>query len=565
MKFLKLGRSRFEFWMLIWVGFAGLLRLLLISFNWPSTNSDEGNMGLLALHVALQGEHPIFFYGSNYLGPLEGYLAAPLFRFFGSSLFSLRLPLVLFFVVFLVGMYYLVRLLYTSQEFALVTVILLGLGSPDVLFLQLRASGEYPELEMFAVLICLLGIWLALTAYKTGQQMQRGERWKRVGVYGLLGLLAGLALWVDLLAAPFVLATGLLLCFFCRHELARLPGLNLLLGFIVGASPLLYYNLTAPWSQNTLLGVLTLSNSARVQMLAEHMTWLNQTTGTLVVALPMATSGAWGCPLNSIPPFGFPTAATLPCVVFQAGWGLGYLILWLSAASLTIFALLRLYRRRYASHLSENFLGLEERQKAIRQYGRLIILAGVGMTLLLYASSPDPAVASTTTFRYLTCLLLALPVLLWPIWKSLRTRKFSVRWWLQATLLLLVAGTLASGMVRTFLQIPSAQVYYQQQETVVQDLLNIHATRFYSDYWTCNVLIFLSKEKLICSTVDDNVRVIPNRYPGYAPLVRAAPHPAYVFVAGTPPAAVMSQRASTTPSHYRTYRFAQYVVFVRIT
>src|SRR6266478_6739764 len=117
------------------VAVATLLHLVLISFNWPITNSDEGNMGLVALHVAYQGDHPIFFYGAPYLGPLEGYAAAPFFRLFGPSLFALRLPLVLFFIGFLVSMFYLIRLLYQSEKFALATVILLGLGSPDLFFL----------------------------------------------------------------------------------------------------------------------------------------------------------------------------------------------------------------------------------------------------------------------------------------------------------------------------------------------------------------------------------------------------------------------------------------------
>jgi len=52
------------------VAIATLLRFMLIYFNWPVTNSDEGNMGLVALHVAYQGDHPIFFYGLPYMGPL---------------------------------------------------------------------------------------------------------------------------------------------------------------------------------------------------------------------------------------------------------------------------------------------------------------------------------------------------------------------------------------------------------------------------------------------------------------------------------------------------------------
>lgn len=39
---------------------ATLLRVVLIYFNWPTTNSDEGNMGILARHVAYNGEVPFF-------------------------------------------------------------------------------------------------------------------------------------------------------------------------------------------------------------------------------------------------------------------------------------------------------------------------------------------------------------------------------------------------------------------------------------------------------------------------------------------------------------------------
>src|SRR5260370_42546710 len=94
------------------VAIATLLRFILIYFHWPFTDSDEGNMGLLALHVAYQGDHPIFFYGSNYLGPLEGYAAAPLFHLFGTSLFGLPSPLVLFFTGLRLSLYSLFLLLY---------------------------------------------------------------------------------------------------------------------------------------------------------------------------------------------------------------------------------------------------------------------------------------------------------------------------------------------------------------------------------------------------------------------------------------------------------------------
>ena len=63
-KLLKRFRiGPYELCMFAVVVAATIARLVLISYNWPVTNSDEGNMGLLAMHVAYRGELPIFFYG----------------------------------------------------------------------------------------------------------------------------------------------------------------------------------------------------------------------------------------------------------------------------------------------------------------------------------------------------------------------------------------------------------------------------------------------------------------------------------------------------------------------
>src|SRR5205807_1829387 len=154
-KLLKRFRiGPYELCMFAVVVVATVARLVLISYNWPVTNSDEGNMGLLAMHVAYRGELPIFFYGLPYMGPLEGYIAAPLFHLLGPSLFSLRVGLLPLFALFLISMYYLTRLLY-MEKFALAIVVLLSLGS-NLIQQQLKAVGEYPEMELFAALIALL-------------------------------------------------------------------------------------------------------------------------------------------------------------------------------------------------------------------------------------------------------------------------------------------------------------------------------------------------------------------------------------------------------------------------
>ena len=202
-------------------------------------------MGLLALHVAFQGDHPTFFYGLPYMAPLEGYIAAPLFRIFGVSLFTLRIGLLPLFAAFLICMYYLTRLLYT-EKFALAIVILLSLGSYAIIYLQIKAVGEYPETELFFALIPLLASWLALTSHSFIQREARRSRQKRILIYGFLGLIVGLALWVDFLILPIVAIAALLLLLFCYQELLSWKGLILLLGVIVGAFPLILYNLTAP-------------------------------------------------------------------------------------------------------------------------------------------------------------------------------------------------------------------------------------------------------------------------------------------------------------------------------
>lgn len=551
--------------MFIIVAIATLLRFILIYFNWPVTNSDEGNMGLLALHVAYQGDHPTFFYGLPYMGPLEGYVAAPLFHLLGSSLFTLRLGLLLFFIGFLLSMYYLVRLLY-NEKFALAMVSLLSLGSPDVISRQLKGVGEYPETAMFAALICLLAVWLGFSSPLPDQKPTQLESWKRVIIYGFLGLMVGLALWVDFLIVPFVLTAGLLLCLFCRRELLHWPGLSLLLGIIIGAFPLIYYNLTAPWSQNSWNILLFIHQGGAKDMVAQHLTWVDQIIGTMMIALPLATGANPHCPIEAFPPSGAPTATTLPCVLFQSGWSFGYLILWFIAAFFAVRIVWHYRRSILLGFASDNSLE-EHRRKALVQCGRLMLLASVAITLILYAISPLAAVTPMTSFRYLTCMLIAIPVLLWPLWQGLNIQKYSLNWrtkgtfLLQAGLLFLVAITFVSGTVRTFTEIPAAQAAYHSEEILIQDLMKIGATRIYSEYWTCNRLTFHSQEKIICSELDEHLKPGFERYLPYRSIVRTAPHPTYVFPLNSPQAEVLKQHIPSSDPDYRQYIFEGYVVY----
>lgn len=561
--FLKRFRlGPYELSMFIIVLAATLARFVLIYFNWPITNSDEGNMGLLAMHVAYHGDLPIFFYGLPYLGPLEGYIAAPFFRLFGVSLFTLRLGLLLLFALFLISMYYLTRLLYT-ERFALAIVVLLSFGSNLLILLQLRAVGEYPEMELFAALISLIASWLVLSAGTAGRDTdEKRVRRTRIIVYGLLGLVIGLAIWVDFLILPFVATAGMLLLLFCWRDLRTWPGLSLLLGAVVGAFPLILYNISAPEGQDSVSTLLSIRHAGADQVAAQHIPFLRQIIGALMVSLPLVTGANPSCPLTSFPLFGPVTTSTFQCVVFPGGWGIGFIVLGIIAACLAARIIWRQWRKTSFQNWS-----FEERQDVKRQCARLMLLVSAGLTFLLYMQSPISAVIPDVVWRYLICVLIAYPAVLWPLWdlKSRLmispSRSARVLLSLRVGLLLLIAGIFVMGSIRTFVEgIPEAKEAYAREDTLVQDLLRIGATRIYSEYWTCNRLIFHSQEQIICSALNDQLKPGFDRYRSYRSIVRAALHPTYVLPLNSVQATNF-QREMLSHSHYRHYVFEGYDVY----
>ena len=560
-KLLKRFRiGPYELCMFAVVVTATVARLVLISYNWPVTNSDEGNMGLLAMHVAYRGELPIFFYGLPYMGPLEGYIAAPLFHLLGPSLFSLRVGLLPLFALFLISMYYLTRLLYT-QKFALAIVVLLSLGSNLIIQQQLKAVGEYPEMELFGALITLLACWLALSSHTFSADATAQVKRRRAIFYGLLGLAVGVAVWVDFLILPVVATAGLLLVLFCRRELRTWAGLSLVSGIITGAFPLILYNMTAPWGQDSLTTLYKLHQAEALPAVAQHLPFLRQVIGTILISLPLETGANPSCPIATFPLFGPPTPSALQCAVFESSWGIGFLILGMIAAFLAVRVIWPTWRKSPARDWT-----FEERQTTIRQCARLMLLVSAGLTIVSYMLSPVSAIIPDITSRYLICLLIAVPAVLWPLWSG-NSRLMALSGWrekallvLKAGLLVLVATTFLLGTVRTFAGVAVAEAAYNQEGALVQDLLRVGATRIYSEYWTCNRLTFRSQEQIVCSTLDEHLKPGFDRYLPYRSIVRAAAHPAYVFPLHSQQSLVV-QRELLTKGHYRHYVFEGYDVY----
>ena len=114
-----------------------------------------------------------------------------------------------------------------------------------------------------------------------------------------------------------------------------------------------------------------------------------------------------------------------------------------------------------------------------------------------------------------------------------------------------------------FLEIPTVQAYNQQQDTLIHGLLSIKATHIYTDYWTCDSIAFLSREQIICASVNSQMRLQPryNRYAPSVPIVKANPNSACVFANQAGQIPVTAKRMALLSGHYKQFIFGVYVVY----
>ena len=549
----------YEFCAAVLLVLAVSLRVLLAYLGWPNMDSDEGTMGLMARHVAYRGEHPIFFYGQPFMGSLEAYLGAAFFRLSGSSLFALRLGVIVLFACFLVTMYFLTSLLYT-KKLALVTLVLLSLGSSEILFHQLEAAGGYPETMLFGALLLLYASGLALSSGHGPTLAKLG--WRNIA-YGDWGVVVGLALWSDPLVLPFVVMAGLLLIFFCHAELRRSTVLSLLLGLVIGLLPVIVYNLTVPLQQGSWNVVGAIFSYGSSQKAIGLPSLGQRIIATILVSLPVATGVNPLCPLyhgNAWPLSGSSSRYVIQCTVVHGAWGLGFIILWTVAVLLTIRYYWKLRLRSKEASWSA-----EERQVAIRRMARLMLLGSAGLTVFIFAISAPSGQVPWPASRYLVGVLIATPALLWPLWGTVKWqsgRFTTVMGVLRYGVLLLIGTTFLLGTVNTFRQIPSAQAGTRQQLELVHDLMRIGATRIYSDYWTCDRIIFQSEEQIICSVVNEQLQPDLDRYLPYRAIVNSDPHPAYAFPVDSAQAVAFAQKVGRSGGGYQRFNFDGYMVYV---
>ncbi|TDC68416.1 hypothetical protein E1193_31200 [Micromonospora sp. KC606] len=597
------------------VGTAGVAyRCALLLADTPRTNSDEATMGLAALRIARGDDFPVFFYGQAYMGTLEAYLAAPLVALAGPSWLALRLPLLALYALFLFLSWRLARRLGGDRWFALLVVGVLAFGSDRIVKNQLIAGGGYPELNP-------IGVGLALLTLDLAAGRPDGRRWRYAG----FGFLAGLAVWVDPLLLPYVLALGAVLVGTGRvvggsgsaaargrgpapraragrtrwpdrgelrgpagmalvgGELRGPAGMALAGGALLGAAPLLAHSLAH--GHNPVTAVLAASGADAAASWADRLhgglvlgpalglgfcapghcaTWQLWWSLALPVLLTLAGLSAWRALRG-------PASAAIPRVPPAAGP---------DGATSTAFKGSALDDRLRMRNVgvsnptrchdlpqAESIMGgptasawpASERNRRAGAAVRLALVAGAVGTLAAYTLSSSAGRTPVESSRYLSCLLISIPALLWPLWAAARrparpgssgtsgtpTRRPPTVAVVRAAAVGVLGAVLAGAAVATagtLTTVPENRAEARRHAAMV-GALRAHGVRHvHGEYWTCNRLTFAAGEEIICAVVDDRLRPGFDRLPGYGRAVARAGEVAYVAPVGSPLAATLDRQ-----------------------
>ncbi|MGC4745836.1 hypothetical protein ACLQ28_09270 [Micromonospora sp. DT201] len=462
----------------IGVGF----RAWLTAVDAPPTNSDEATFGLAALHIMHGKDFPVFLYGQHYMGIAESYLAAPMIWLNGPTASSLRVGTLASYALFLIAIYFLTKRLF-SRGLALLVIGLLALGSDRVVKDRIIADGST---ELAAIAALLILVTSRLAAADNDQ--------RRPLYFGAWGFLAGFSLWDHLLILPYLACAAVVLAQTCARELRGKSGLIAVAGLLLGASPMIAHNLMSPFKNNFLMVLLHHNTVGSEASLVDRI------HGGVMLGIPLATG----------------LCDPSHCSRWQMLWGPAYLALLVLSAIIAVL----MYRTKLGP----------DRARAL---GSLTLSLGGIITILSYARTPAAADTPIESARYLELLLVSLPAALWPLW-----RFGSAKFWVVGRMLSIGSiATLAAMMIHATIMLIQTVPTYSVQAGNQRDLLaaidGLGITRFYTEYWTCNRLIYAANERIACAVLQDDLQPGLNRYRPYVEMVNKASSVAYVAPVGS--------------------------------
>ena len=450
--------------------------LFLVASN-RSAGGDEAITGLMALHILSGRDAPIFFYGQTYLGSIEPIVAAGLLGLAGISTGVLRLTPLLFQGVWVATVFALSRA-WLPPGWAGVAALVAALPPAIAAYLSATPLGGSGSLTMA---LAWLAVW---TGWRIGRPADR-----RAGRLDwlLFGVTGGLALWNHLLAVAGVVVGSWL----ARRGRPTAGHLGMtLLGFLLGFSPWLVWNLTHGWAT---LAFLQPPPANRGTVLEVALDAVTTRVEHLVIYVQYGLPGALGI----VQPYS------------DQPYGIGLLLLpfWLVSAGLWLAG-------RAATK--------ETTRQRARRLGPTLGVALVASAL--FVGGGWEARDGPMNVRYLVALAGAAPF--WAAWTLAELRQRSARLaWVSGGLLLAVLAVqnfqiLVAGPLGTF----------ESARLVSRDLLSAGITRIYAPYWVAYPITWESQERVIASSR----HYVPDRYEAYTRAVDGAPEPGFLVCAGSP-------------------------------
>jgi hypothetical protein len=496
------------------LGLAGLLvvglglRLAIISSPLGEIDGDEAVVGLMARHIALLGERPVFYWGQPYLGSLEAFTAAPLFRLFDSSTGVLKLVPAAYSLGFLAMSAILARRLF-GMGAALATAAYLALPPAMWAVWSTKARGGYAEL-------LFLGEALLLATLELAQAPSRRSAL-------LWGILAGLAFWTHLLAVVY-LAPAVLYLVLARPRRVSGAAIGLAaVGWLVGMTPLVIENLAD--------GFLTLAALLRppdlpVDPLVQFLRFFR-------VGVPVLLG------------LGQPTTSQ---AMFDQDW-----------------------LERPAGHVGVAVLALVIMAAVLLTYvpsARRLLLCGVQPAaepaLLVLLAVAVPPVVALTRFgffvsepRYALPLYGAVPLLAGALW---RVAWLPARWTIVGLVLAFNIWSLLSTDPRLWRPEDTPDSTAASRAELVQLLVSGDRHQMYTDYWIGYPIMFETRETVLAYVISGGF----NRYVPPADNVQRTPNPAWVFEPGKAAEQAFLEQLAAVGGHAQVVDVSVYRVYIDV-
>jgi hypothetical protein len=510
------GRRQLSFgWLLAAVVLAGAgLRAAVLLSPLGEIDGDEAVVGLMARHIAFLGELPVVYYGQQYIGSLEAFTAAPLFRIFDSSTPLLKLVPTAYSLGFLILSAALARKVFGDGP-ALITAAYLALPPSMWAVWSTKARGGYAELLFLGEALLLATLWVA----QPGRQ--------RTGARAVVwGLIAGLALWTHLLAVVYVLPCLVYLALVAPRRRGWEPatiGLGAL-GLLVGLGPLLLYNLGRGFPTPTIRALLQPADLP-LDPWAQLLRFFR-------VGVPVLAG--MGQPTTSATMFDLdwlnrPAGNLLLVLLMLAGLGAALGLQWPAL--------------------------------------RALVTGAPGDTrpaLLLLVAACVPPVVALTRFgffvsepRYALPLYAVVPVVAAALWRLPHRACAAV----VAGLLVFNLWSLATTDVRLWRPEDTLDSDPASRAALVAQLVSEDRHQMYTDYWIAYPVMFETRETVLGYVISGGF----NRYIPHADNVQRTPNAVWVFMQGSESEAQFVQRLRALGGSARTEDVAVYRIYEDVT